>query len=271
MIDGRKGIIVMSKKKETDDGKKKITIGTVIIIGLLAILGITLAWFYQHQKVASITKIAPPGKTIISGVHGRKLDQIDLSYNSGDVNGNTVTVRNVICVDSASEEIYLKLAHTTNVKDLSLCLYPATESTTEPTGPMYIKGSDAGTDYYYRYDSQTGWTTRKTTDSNNMKQMTCLNKDSDNSELAKKDTNDIYYKSTYGTETNVQKQAVPLYWKSDVSYKLPLNSKQDKNNHIKYEHYGYFVLEASWTEQEKETDIVYVVADTTAEETGQGK
>ena len=90
----------MSTKAEKNDKRKKVTIISIIVAGLLVIIGITFAWFYQHQKAASLTQIAPPGKIIISGVHGSKQDQIDLSYNNGDIDeNNTVTVRNVICVD----------------------------------------------------------------------------------------------------------------------------------------------------------------------------
>ena len=250
-------------KTETKDRRKKVTIISAIAVGLLIIIGITFAWFYQHQKAASLTQIAPPGKIIISGVHGRKLDQIDLSYNNEDVgNDKQVTVRNVICIDSASKDITLKLAHTTNVENLSLRIYPAQESTSQPDeSKTYVKGTDAGTDYYYMYDSSVGYTTKKTSDSDGMIKMICLNGNDASTEERKN-----YHNQTYGeSEKRVQNQAEPLYWTSNENekYSLPLNSKNEneKNTHIKYEYYGYFVLEASWTEQNKETDIVYVVAE----------
>ncbi len=251
----------MSTKAEKNDKRKKVTIISIIVAGLLVIIGITFAWFYQHQKAASLTQIAPPGKIIISGVHGSKQDQIDLSYNNGDIDeNNTVTVRNVICVDSAAEKITLKLAHTTNVENLSLRIYPATESTSQPGSGEYVKGSDSGTDYYYTFDPKTGCTTKKQTEGDTMTLMECLNPAGDNSGLAEQGGD--YHKNTYGVnEARVQNQAEPLYWRSNVAYPLRLNSKKDSNEHIKYEHYGYFVLEASWKEQNKETDIVYVTAD----------
>ena len=252
----------MSTKAKTNHRRKKAIIISAIMASLLIIIGITVAWFYQQQKAASLTKIAPPGKIIISGVHGSKLDQIDLSYSNGDIDeSKTVTVRNVICVDSAAKDITLKLAHTTNVENLSLRIYPATESTSQPASGNYVKGSDSGKDYYYIFNPKTGYTTKELSDDEDtMKLMTCLNPDGDNSGVAKKDGD--YHNNTYGaTEKRVQKQAEPLYWTSNTSYSLLLNSKNNPNAHIKYEHYGYFVLEASWEEQNKETDIVYVTAD----------
>ncbi len=252
----------MSTKAEKNDKRKKVTIISIIVAGLLVIIGITFAWFYQHQKAASLTQIAPPGEIIISGVHGSKLDQIDLSYNNGDIDENKiVTVRNVICVDSAAKDITLKLAHTTNVENLSLRIYPATESTSQPESGDYVKGSDSGTDYYYTFDSNKGCTTKKLkTDGDTMTLMTCLNADENNSALAKSDGD--YHNNTYGTnEIRVQNQAEPLYWTSKGVYSLPLNSQKELNEHIEYKYYGYFVLEASWKEQNKETDIVYVTAD----------
>ena len=254
----------MSTKAEKNDKRKKVTIISIIVAGLLVMIGITFAWFYQNQKAASLTQIAPPGEIIISGVHGSKLDQIDLSYNNGDIDeNNTVTVRNVICVDSAAKDITLKLAHTTNVENLSLRIYPATERTSQPESGNYVKGSDSGTDYYYIFDPKTGYTTNKLeTDGDTMTLMTPLNADETNSKLAKKDGK--YHNNTYGeTESRVQNQAEPLYWKCNDAdkYSLPLDSEHNLNEHIKYKYYGYFVLEASWKEQNKETDIVYVTAD----------
>ncbi len=253
----------MSRKTKTEinNRRKKVAIISSIVAGLLIIIGITFAWFYQHQKAVSLTQIAPPGKIIISGVHGSELDQIDLSYNSGDVDENgKVTVRNVICVDSEAKDVLLKLAHTTNVENLSLRIYPAKEVDSQPENTVeYVKGSDSGKDYYYIFDSQTGYTTKEPA-GNKMELMTCLNADANDKELAKKEGD--YHNKTYGAnETRVQKQAEPLYWTSKSKYTLPLDSKRNENEHIKYAHYGYFVLEASWTEKEKETDIVYVTAE----------
>lgn len=253
----------MSRKTKTEinNRRKKVAIISSIVAGLLIIIGITFAWFYQHQKAVSLTQIAPPGKIIISGVHGSELDQIDLSYNSGDVDENgKVTVRNVICVDSEAKDVRLKLAHTTNVENLSLRIYPASEVDSQPQNTEeYVKGSDSGKDYYYIFDSKTGYTTKEPA-GDKMQLMTCLNADENDKELAKQDGD--YHNKTYGAnEKRVQKQAEPLYWTSESKYTLPLDSKSTQNEHIKYAHYGYFVLEASWTEKEKETDIVYVTAE----------
>lgn len=253
----------MSRKTKTEinNRRKKVAIISSIVAGLLIIIGITFAWFYQHQKAVSLTQIAPPGKIIISGVHGSELDQIDLSYNSGDVDEKgKVTVRNVICVDSEATNVLLKLAHTTNVENLSLRIYPAKEVDSQPENTEeYVKGSDSGKDYYYIFDPQTGYTTKEPA-GDKMELMTCLNAAENDKELAKQDGD--YHNKTYGAnETRVQKQAEPLYWTSKSKYTLPLDSKRNENEHIKYAHYGYFVLEASWTEKNKETDIVYITAE----------
>lgn len=256
----------MSVKTEIND-KRRRKIIISIILGILAILGLTFAWFYYKQKVASITKVAQPGKIIISGVHGRKLEEIDLSGGEIDSN-NKVTVRNVICVDSAKKDIILQLAHTTNASDLSFRIYPASENDSEPASGEYMKESDDGKDYYYTYNSEKGYTTKKTgEDKESMIQMSCLNKDSSNPEIARQEGD--YHDQTYGVNENkIQIQAEPLYWTSSEVYDLPLTSKSDgdqgsayvSNSNIRYEFYGYFVLEASWTEKDKETDIVYIMA-----------
>ena len=237
-----------------DKKRKYLTIVLVMII--LGMLAIAYAWFMQRQKVASITKVKSPGDIIVSGVHGSTLDNLNLSYSSQDVTGNKVTVRNVICVDSAQSQYYLEVAHTTNVADLSLKIYPAQEETGKPSSGDYVKDTYNGTDYYYTYNTGTGYATGNDSAGNTLTRLTCVNP----GESGLAQSSGTYHNDTYGTdETRVQNQAEPLYWKSSEKITLqPKGSYQNEN--IKCDFYGYYVLEASWTEQNKETDLVYVMA-----------
>lgn len=267
----KKELEFMSMEKKIHNKKKYKIMLLIIALIVLAVLGISYAWFYSQQKVASITRIASPGEIIISGVHGKDMEQIDLSYGSEDVNNNnTVTVRNVICIDSLEKDFILQLAHTTNVTDLSLRVYPATESDIIPnTNSNYVKGSDGGTDYYYSYNPTVGYTTKRLqADTDDMKLLQCKNPKDDDSGMALESGE--YHNNTYGqNETRVQNQAEPLYWESTEQLSLPLtinNGKKEseveykENANIKYDYYGYYVLEASWTEKDKETDVVCVMA-----------
>ena len=266
----KKELEFMSMEKKIRNKKEYKTILLIIALIVLAVLGISYAWFYRQQKVASITRIASPGEIIISGVHGKDMEQIDLSYGNEDVANDTVTVRNVICIDSLEKDFILQLAHTTNVTDLSLRVYPATESDTIPdTSSNCVKGSDGGKDYYYSYNPAVGYTTKRLqTDTDTMKLLVCRNAKNDGSGMALESGD--YHNNTYGqSETRVQNQAEPLYWESTEQLSLSLTTNDEKkgqgvtykkNANIKHDYYGYYVLEASWTEKDKETDVVCVMA-----------
>jgi hypothetical protein len=67
--------------------------------------------------------------------------------------------------------------------------------------------------------------------------------------LAIKDVNNNYYNKTYGTNTNVESHAVPLYWQGNVKVTPDSNKIFCK----------YFVLEVTCgeTPYDKETDMIY--------------
>lgn len=67
---------------------------------------------------------------------------------------------------------------------------------------------------------------------------------------------------TYGdNETRVQSQAVPIYWESKEYVPLEETKNNMNNSNLtNYNYYKYFIVEASWRETDKETDIVYVMA-----------
>ena len=66
---------------------------------------------------------------------------------------------------------------------------------------------------------------------------------------------------TYGdNETRVQSQAVPIYWESEEYVPLDSTNNINNSNLTNYNYYKYFIVEASWRETDKETDIVYVMA-----------
>lgn len=232
---------------ETKSHKRKTFMVTILIM-IALVIAVGYAWFAYKHKLASLTKVNSPGDVSIAGVHGGEMNGINLSYESKDVSSSKiVTVQNVICIRSNSDEVRLEVAHTQNVEGLVLKLYPATESegttsSEENTSTICKKYKDKN--YYYSYYPNKGYST----DGNSGLEL-----------LIKNEGKGQTY--TYGdNETRVQSQAVPIYWESKDYVELNLTSDTDNTNLMNYNYYKYFIVEASWRETDKETDIVYVMA-----------
>lgn len=233
---------------ETKLHKRKTFMVTILIM-IALVIAVGYAWFAYKHKLASLTKVNSPGDVSIAGVHGGEMNGINLSYESKDVsNSKIVTVQNVICIRSNSDEVRLEVAHTQNVEGLILKLYPATESegttsSEENTSTICKKYKDKN--YYYSYYPNKGYST----DGNSGLEL-----------LIKNEGKGQTY--TYGdNETRVQSQAVPIYWESKEYVPLEETKNNMNNSNLtNYNYYKYFIVEASWWETDKETDIVYVMA-----------
>ena len=147
---------------ETKLHKRKTFMVTILIM-IALVIAVGYAWFAYKHKLASLTKVNSPGDVSIAGVHGGEMNGINLSYESKDVSSSKiVTVQNVICIRSNSDEVRLEVAHTQNVEGLVLKLYPATESegttsSEENTSTICKKYKDKN--YYYSYYPNKGYST----------------------------------------------------------------------------------------------------------------
>lgn len=223
----------MEQQEQNIKNKKKrsLMIGAAVTVVLAALLiGLTYAWFFHQSDIATMVSIAPPSEISIRGPHGKTLTALDLSYTDNVRVGEKVTVQRVISVSTDAKEFQLEIAHTTNSKDLTFKLYKANESE---------NGTIADGGYAYTLDKDNpvkGRYINLAGNSGNYKYAT-TEKHNDN----------------YGSYSNVQAHAEPLYWLADAYTKS--TDEIEKNSLI------YYVLEISWTETaEKETDIFYVLA-----------
>ena len=185
--------------------------------------------------MATLMPIKEPSNITILGPNGSELTSLDLNYTAADKNGNTVTVRRVICVQSAADKFKLEIAHTTNLKGLTFKLYPVSSN-----------GTDSG--YTYSYNAA------------NPIEGTYINLDH---EKDYKYANTSKHNNNYGDYQSVQKHAEPLYWLTSQ----PLNAdKSTVENQVMIDgvqnHRTYYVCEVTWTETTKETDIFYILAQT---------
>lgn len=268
------------KRQEQEKSDKKISgrkrlcysIATLaVVVALFA--GFSRAWFVQDMNMATLMEVRSPSDIAILGPDAKEMVSLDLDYTDKDKNGDTVTVRRVICVQSASDAHRLEIVHTTNMKGLTFKLYPATvQNTSSGTGSSGEEMGDA--------DTSTGTVTASGTvtdngytfsyDPSKVVEGSYINlsgSSTDNYKYA----NDSKHATNYNTYSNVQAHAEPVYWlttdaleadkTNDVDVEGTTGTEKIKN------HRTYYVCEVTWTESTKETDIFYILAET-ASQTG---
>lgn len=196
--------------------------------------GVTYTWFVGNQSASTTAKIAKPSNLQILGPNSTAIEQLDLTYDASniDADGN-VTVTRGFCVDSGGEPFELQLANTTNIKGLELKVYY-----------VEVKGSGSSKDLVV--DSSTTWTKKGSAIG-----FTFINKAADSTIATTPTKND----ETFKDYTDVQANAVPLYRYHNVT-KAELDT--DKNG--KTVNVTNFIIEATWKESVKETDVVYLIA-----------
>lgn len=239
--------------------KKKILLILSLVIIFSVMLSVSYAWLTRHVGLGILTRVSKPGEISIDGVHGSNMTLLDLSYGADDIDADgNIVVSNVVCIGSSLQEFSFQIAHTTNIKGLKINIYPAKESLTKPEGDVkYKKGTSDGVDYYYIYDSSVGYTTSADT---GLELMTCLNATDANKNLAW--PTGAYHNDTYGTDENrVQKNAEPLYWIKDDTLKSKNLVFSDGGTLYELANAGFYVVEATWKEKEKETDLLYIITD----------
>lgn len=227
----------------------------VPLLGMLALLslvtGVTMAWFTNQYRLSSIGKIHPLTYISILAPGDAVIQSIDLSYDKSEVIDGVVTLKRPLVIRSETPYYDLCIAHTTNISGLRISLYQATANGSE--GNAYLAGiTENGTPYY--------WNRKDGVDLFRLEYyLNALNGVADKNHAAHRETfrltgNDVYYK--------VQKNAEPLYW---VNTRIS-GDKRDPDDGYYYTNY---ILEITWDETDKETDILYVIAQTHSEETGE--
>lgn len=176
--------------------------------------------------------------------NGDRKDVYQTYYNSeDDKQGNKVTVKKVICVQSEEEvkKYNLESVHTTNLKGLTFKLYPVLEKNEKSAQTV----TENGKTYSYLLES------REEGEYINLEKNLPSESEYKNADSSK-------HKSNYDSYGNVQSHAEALYW----LVKNPLTPSNDNPTTLNNKKYNrtYYVCEVSWTETTKETDIFYILA-----------
>ena len=219
-----------------------------VIAVLLTTVGVTYAWFAHSASLVTLLEIQPPDAITITpvGNDGKELTALDLDFKEGvDIKNEekgTITIRRPVRIKSTSPVHQLEVVHTTNLNKLEFKIYPVTDN-----GGHF---SDRGTPLKGSY----------------------INPDPKNPNLAKKENLNNYKDAT------VEAHAYPLYWladrcgdpdfvdnadkpKIDIEVSSGKSTEFDAAKQCNVDYYStYYILEISWQETTKETDLFYILA-----------
>ena len=225
----------MKKADKKKWSTKKTWAVTAIAMALLALLIVPVfGWMYMERSMETMTKINIPYALKLGAGNTRPIQELELS--NIDVSGEQKYKDIVFCVYSSQEnrEYDLQLAHTSNI-GFTYNIYHASKDVNGAVN--YLKEN-----YSQRAELKGSY----------------LNKQ-DGSKYATKG----FHGETYGSYSNVQISAEPLYWKT--TDKQILNEKNSAITTIDKDKYyvDYYILRISWddtVQNNKETDMIYIMA-----------
>lgn len=233
---------------------KKMVLSVLTVVAIVALItGVTTAWFTNRYRLASIGKIHPLTAISILAPGDTVIQSIDLSYDKSEVQSDgRVVLKRPFLIRSETELFDLCIAHTTNTSGLTIELYEANDEGRE--GKAYLAGiTEKGTPYYWN---------RKEPITNLFKQGKYLNLVTGSNQVIADKEHDAH-KKTFpyigsGNEQNfyakVQKYAEPLYWVKED------NRGVRRGDGNVGDYYTNYILEISWIETDKETDLLYIIA-----------
>lgn len=205
-----------------------------VLVTLLSAVGLTYAWMAQRASMTTLLTITPPDTITIIPTRkdGSPMTELDLDYDEKsdqkDDDG-TIHIYRPVCIKSTEPVHQLEIVHTTNLNDLDFKIYPAkkNDSGISYNPEQYLSGA---------YKNQDG-----------------------TAKLAKEEVLENYKAPEDVADTH----AYPLYW-------IALDCQADTTNPEtgadgKTYYNTYYILEISWNETTKETDLFYIMAQNVAQ------
>lgn len=254
------------KKKEGSKSIKRLVLSILAVLAAAALMtGVTAAWFTNQYRLSSIGKIHPPAYISILAPGDTVMQAIDLSYDKSEVHNGRVELKRPFVIRSESKKYDLCIAHTTNISGLTIKLYEAVNDGSE--GNAYLAGiTEKGTPYYWnRKNEKDLFKSGAYVNPQGDGDRTIADKD----HLAHSETFRLTETEAYDRD-RVQKYAEPLYWvKKDCTATQRIDTDRDYNANDK-NYYTNYILEISWLETDKETDILYVIAQANSDQTNNG-
>lgn len=228
-----------------NDHRRQLTATFVVLALVVLLIGLGLSWFVHNKSLSTVGMLQTPSDIKLMGPNATEMTQIDLSYDpETDVkseNGKRVVhLTRPFCVktDQKDTSYNLLLARTTNISGLEIHLYKArgvsSGSTEDATAD--VRGV-TGINGHYAWNKN---------GDDLIPNGHYINKLS-GSMLADTDHDSQTFDRTLG-ESQLQRNASPVYWKADGSFLSGTNGIDN------------YIIELSWPEDQSETDIIYLIA-----------
>ncbi|MDO4478729.1 MAG: hypothetical protein Q4B73_06810 [Lachnospiraceae bacterium] len=228
--------------------QKRVTLVVLLCALVLAVIGITFAWFKNVQQLHTVSLIQTPSRIILSGANRSELQKLSLELTPDDTKDeDSVTLRRVFCVES-SADYWIELVNTTNIPNMEMKLYPVTAANSDKSSGQ-IGASDGVGTFYYTPDADTipG---------------SYLNKIAGENKIAiQAGQPGTLHDENYVAGDAVELHAEPLYWRTDaqMEYDKANYSRQETEEGQTNLYYRYYVLELSWDTSAQETDMIYLM------------
>lgn len=236
-------------KEEMKRTKIKLILSILLCIAILGFTGGTLAWFRYLQQLNTVALVQIPSRITLLGPNRSELQKISLELTpDDDITGEgQVTIRRVFCIESTAD-FRLEVVRTTNIEGMDIKIYPV-KATNSDLDSGTVKGNDGLNTYYY-------------TPETNFLEGSYLNKVADQNLAIQKGNDKTLHGENYVDGDTVQKNAEPLYWRTDLVQKYDAQeySKEDTTDDGIKMCYRYYVMELSWDTTDQETDMVYLLA-----------
>ena len=236
-------------REEMKRTKIKLVLSILLCIAILGFTGGTLAWFRYLQQLNTVALVQIPSRITLLGPNRSELQKISLELTpDDDITGEgQVTIRRVFCIESTAD-FRLEVVRTTNIEGMDIKIYPV-KATNSDLNSGTVKGNDGLNTYYY-------------TPETNFLEGSYLNKVADQNLAIQKGNDKTLHGENYVDGDTVQKNAEPLYWRTDLVQKYDAQeySKEDTTDDGIKMCYRYYVMELSWDTTDQETDMVYLLA-----------
>ena len=236
-------------REEMKRTKIKLVLSILLCIAILGFTGGTLAWFRYLQQLNTVALVQIPSRITLLGPNRSELQKISLELTpDDDITGEgQVTIRRVFCIESTAD-FRLVVVRTTNIEGMDIKIYPV-KATNSDLDSGTVKGNDGLNTYYY-------------TPETNFLEGSYLNKVADQNLAIQKGNDKTLHGENYVDGDTVQKNAEPLYWRTDLVQKYDAQeySKEDTTDDGIKMCYRYYVMELSWDTTDQETDMVYLLA-----------
>lgn len=247
-------------KQNIDDKKKsrakKLYISSVValILAIIALIGVTLAWFFNRRELDTLTWIKTPIRLDIGSGNNHDIAYLDLG--SIDADTPNKEIERVFCVYGEPVDIYsLQLSYTTNIA----FYYDIYRANYDPDNGKVV----------FTYTDETGDHTENFSYASNEPVIAAkpLNKMTE-AEIAAHQSHTLSYGDEKGLNPvdtgKVQSNAEPLYWLASEKGLNVLNPENAYTNEVTGSAYfcDYYVIKIHWEEgtviNDKETDMIYL-------------